>query len=79
MNFNRAVAHILQFEGGYTFNSHDPGGETHYGISKRVYPHVDIKNLTKQQAVDIYFNDYWKPLKPLLLPTRLRLCGFDGS
>jgi lysozyme family protein len=34
------------------------GGETNWGISKRSYPELDIKNLTQQQAVEIYKKDY---------------------
>lgn len=77
MTFEKAVEHILAFEGGYVFDSHDPGGETNYGISKRAYPNLDIKNLTRQAAISIYFADYWQPIKPLLIPERLRLCVFD--
>lgn len=77
MTFEKAVEHILAFEGGYVFDSHDPGGETNFGISKRAYPNLDIKNLTKAEAIGIYFNDYWQPTKPLLLPEKLRLCMFD--
>ena len=40
----------------------DPGGETKYGISKRTYPKLDIKNLTEQQAKDIYYTDWYVPL-----------------
>ena len=40
----------------------DPGGETNYGISKRTYPHLDIKSLTEKQASDIYYNDWYLPL-----------------
>lgn len=77
MNFEKAVEHILAFEGGYVFDSHDPGGETNFGISKRAYPNLDIKNLTRAAAIQIYFTDYWQPIKPLLIPERLRLCAFD--
>lgn len=44
-------------------NKADPGGETKFGISKRSYPGVDIANLTKQQASDIYYRDWWIPLQ----------------
>ncbi len=37
----------------------DPGGVTKYGISKRSYPELDIENLTRDQAIAIYFRDYW--------------------
>lgn len=50
---------IIQIEGGYSNDPDDPGGETKYGISKRSYPNVDIKNLTVQQAIDIYTRDFW--------------------
>jgi lysozyme family protein len=61
--FNQAVNVILKHEGGLVNNPNDPGGITNFGISKRSYPEVDIYNLTKEQAKDIYLNDYWKPLQ----------------
>lgn len=53
---------ILKHEGGYVNNPSDPGGETNYGICKRSYPNLDIKNLTIEDASNIYYNDYWKKL-----------------
>lgn len=50
---------ILKHEGGYVFDPDDPGGETKYGISKRSYPGLDIKNLTRDQAIQIYKKDYY--------------------
>lgn len=32
---------------------------TKYGIASHVYPNLDIKNLTLDQAKDIYLRDYW--------------------
>lgn len=58
-NFEAAMKFIFKWEGGYVNDPDDPGGETKYGISKRAYPNVDIKNLTKDQAKEIYFRDYW--------------------
>ena len=58
-DFHRAVQIVLEHEGGYSDNRDDPGGETNFGISKRSYPHLDIKNLTKKDAVDIYRRDFW--------------------
>lgn len=57
--FEKAVELIFKHEGGYVNNPKDPGGETKYGISKRSYPYLDIKNLTKLQAKEIYYKDYW--------------------
>lgn len=61
--FQRAVAIVLENEGGYVNDLNDPGGETKYGISKRSYPSVDIKNLTTDRAKAIYFRDFWQPIK----------------
>lgn len=59
-NFDRAIKHILKHEGGYVNNPSDPGGETNYGICKRVYPNLDIKHLTLEEAIAIYRRDYWR-------------------
>ncbi len=57
--FIRAITIVLRHEGGYVNNPADPGGETKYGISKRQYPSLDIKNLSVKEAEKIYFEDYW--------------------
>jgi Putative secretion activating protein len=45
MNFDQCIKFIFKHEGEYSFDPRDPGGETKYGISKRIYPSLDIKNL----------------------------------
>jgi hypothetical protein len=57
--FEMAIDFVLPREGGYVNDINDPGGETNFGISKKKYPDLDIKNLTVQQAVEIYRRDYW--------------------
>lgn len=59
----KAIHHVLQMEGGYVNDPDDPGGETKYGISSAAYPNVDIKNLTKEKAREIYRRDWWEPLR----------------
>lgn len=54
---------ILVVEGGEVDDSYDPGGHTKYGISKKQYPHLDIKSLTRKQASDIYYKDYYKAFR----------------
>lgn len=61
--FERAIGVVLAHEGGYVNDRRDPGGETKFGISKRTYPSVDIKNLTRDQAADIYRRDWWDRLR----------------
>lgn len=57
--FLRAVEVVLEHEGGYVCDPADPGGETKFGISKRSYPALDIKKLTREQAIAIYRRDWW--------------------
>ena len=58
-NFDTAFLLVIGVEGGYVNNPEDPGGETKYGISKRAYPDLDIRNLTLAAAKAIYLRDYW--------------------
>lgn len=62
MDFDTAFARLINIEKGYVNDPDDPGGETKYGICKRSYPKVDIKNLTIPQAKQIYLDDFWNPL-----------------
>jgi lysozyme family protein len=57
--FAAAVANVLAWEGGYVNDPDDPGGETNFGISKRFYPSVDIRGLTRAGAIAIYRRDWW--------------------
>jgi len=59
IKFEQIINIILTNEGGYSNNSSDKGGETKYGISKRSYPDLDVKDLTPEQAKAIYFRDFW--------------------
>jgi lysozyme family protein len=63
MTFDIAFERLMGHEGGYVNDPQDPGGETKWGISKRSYPHVDIKNLTRDDAKGIYYRDFWAPIK----------------
>jgi lysozyme family protein len=59
MTFDLAFDRLMGHEGGYTPGEGDPGGETKWGISKRSYPDLDIKNLTRLDAKEIYRRDFW--------------------
>jgi lysozyme family protein len=60
VNFNLAMQPIFRWEGGYVNDPDDRGGETKYGITKKRYPNLDIKNLTKEKAAELYYDDFWK-------------------
>lgn len=59
-NFEESVEFVLAHEGGYVNDPNDAGGETNWGISKRSYPDLDIKNLTREEAIEIYRRDFWE-------------------
>jgi lysozyme family protein len=61
--FLKAFDYVIMHEGGYVNDSADPGGETRYGISKRSYPNLNIKDLTLNQAREIYHRDFWTKAK----------------
>lgn len=59
MDFDAAFERVIGHEGGYVNDPRDPGGETKFGISKRSYPNVNIRDLTIEQAKEIYRRDFW--------------------
>lgn len=58
-DFTKAFNLMIAHEGGYVYDPDDPGGETKFGITKRSYPNIDIKNLTIEHASSIYKTDFW--------------------
>lgn len=84
--FSAMVSQTIAFEtggdrsGGYTDDPDDAGGETKWGISKRAYPHLNIKALTYMDAQEIYFKDYWMPCNVQCIHSeRLAFKVFDMS
>lgn len=63
MNFYTMINRILGHEGGYVNDPNDPGGETKWGISKRSYPSLNIKMLSKADAIEIYHRDFYLPVQ----------------
>lgn len=77
--FDQAFAYLIQpdREGGYVNDPRDNGGETKYGISKKQYPHLDIKNLTIPQAKEIYRTDFWMKYRCEDMPWPIGYLLFD--
>jgi len=72
------LAIILKHEGGYVNDPDDAGGETNFGISKRAFPNLDIRNLDEDQAISIYCYNYWIPVMgDLIVSNELALQVFD--
>ncbi len=91
--FNHAIAFVLGKEGGYVNDPTDKGGETKYGISDKRdgitdgmtdvdgdnKPDTRIKDLTLEQASQIYFRDYWYPSYCTEWPDGISLLVFDSA
>ncbi|MDQ7097402.1 MULTISPECIES: glycosyl hydrolase 108 family protein [unclassified Serratia (in: enterobacteria)] len=91
--FTHAVAFVLGKEGGYVNDPADKGGETKYGISDKRdgvadgmtdingdgKPDTRIKDLTIEQASQIYFRDYWYPAYCPDWPDGISLLVFDAA
>ena len=52
---------------------------TKYGISAMTYPTLDIENLSLDHAKQIYYNQWWIPLKMNQYPTALQYQLIDAS
>lgn len=84
-NFNFAIKELLKSEGGYSNHPDDKGGPTNFGITitdyrlyiKRSGTSEDVRNMTQQQAIDIYKSKYWDALDCDNLPSGLDYCVFD--
>lgn len=78
-HFDQCFERLIGHEGGYVYDARDPGGETKYGISKRAYPQLDIRNLTLIHAQAIYRRDYWDKCRCGELPAGVAFDVFDAA
>ena len=74
LTFEQAFDRLIGHEGKFTDDKNDRGNwttgiigkgilkGTKYGISAMTYPDFDIKNLTLDQAKEIYKRDWWDKL-----------------
>lgn len=86
-NFTPQIqAWVLASEGGYVDHPSDPGGATNMGITHRTLaawrkvPSVSkqaVKDLTRQEALDIYEAQYWRTSGADRLPEGLDYAVFD--
>jgi len=84
-NFDRVLALLLVSEGGYVNNPRDPGGATKYGITIATLRNYrgrsvtvdDVRQLTADEAGQIYHRNYWSPVRGDLLPAGVDYAVFD--
>lgn len=86
-NFPQALAHTLQFEGGWANNPNDPGGATMKGITHRTYAHYlgrdvshdELRAIPDEHLAEIYRKRYWDACRCSELPDGLDLAVFDTA
>lgn len=76
-----AIEFVLKIEGGEEGElvPNDRGGYTKFGISSVANPDVDVPNLTKEGAKQIYRERYWNTCRCDELPSPLAICVFDSA
>jgi uncharacterized protein (TIGR02594 family) len=92
--FARALAHVLEMEGGWTDDPVDPGGPTNFGITLADYARdkgatltadtfgalkAELKAIPQSTVRRIYRERYWQPACCPLLPPALAFFHFDAA
>ena len=80
--FYRALAFVFNIEGGYSNDPADYGGATNFGITQKTYDkytqqHKPVSDITRAEAEEIYYNNYWIAGKCNIMPAKLAVCHFD--
>ena len=86
-NFDKAIEHTLQEEGGFVNHPADPGGMTNLGVTARVWEEwvghpvdeAQMRALTKADVTPLYQRKYWNATRCSELPTGIDLCVFDTA
>ena len=82
-NFKQFFDRLMEHEGGYINHPNDPGGETMYGVTKRVaVAHGytgSMRNLPKSTAQAIADKDYWQVIRGDDLPDDVAWQVFDAA
>lgn len=77
--FDDCLNFVLEREGPMTDDPNDPGGLTKFGIAQSSHPGVDVRNLTRDGASNIYHVEYWQPTHCDSLDKPAALCVFDSA
>lgn len=86
-NFEACLGVILESEGGFVDNPHDPGGATNLGVTLRTLSAwngrpasiADVEALTPASVAPIYRADYWGVTHCPELPAGVDLMTFDAA
>lgn len=93
-DFEQAIQFVLRWEGGYVNHPSDPGGATNHGISIRFLQRGsifldldrdgdmdanDIRLLSRGQAVELYRQNFWVPIRGYDLPGNVAVAVMDTA
>lgn len=85
-NFEKALALVLEHEGGFVHDKYDPGGATNRGVTQAVYDAYrkmrgrgpqSVKFITEDELRAIYKFQYWDKVHGDFLPSGLDYAVFD--
>ena len=85
-NFEKALALVLEHEGGYVNHPKDPGDATNRGVTQAVYDayrkmrgrgRQSVKFITDEELRAIYKFQYWDKVQGDFLPSGLDYAVFD--
>jgi lysozyme family protein len=83
MNFDAAFDALLGHEGGYSNHKADPGGETMWGVTRRVAEKEGytgaMRDLPREFAQDVYRRRYWDAVQADKLNEHIRYTVFDAA
>jgi lysozyme family protein len=83
MDFDQAFDILLGHEGSYSNHPSDPGGETMWGITRKVALKEgyagDMHILSRDFAKSIYKRKYWDAVRADELPEAARFAVFDAA
>jgi lysozyme family protein len=85
-NFAKALAQVLQYEGGFSDHPQDPGGATMKGVTQAVYdawrreeklPTQSVRYISDLEVGAIYRDQYWDRIRGDDLPSGIDFAVFD--
>ena len=84
-NFAECLSALLEDEGGFVNNSHDPGGMTNLGVTKTTWENWSRRTVTEQEmrelnrdlVAPLYQTNFWDAVKGDNLPTGVDYVVFD--
>jgi lysozyme family protein len=92
--FAAALAHVLEMEGGYSDDPHDPGGPTNKGITLATFAAWrgvtitaanragligELRRISPAETEEIYRQRYWRPAGCPALEPKLAFVHFDAA